>query len=142
MKTPTFLCAAALLITASVRSHAGFIVFEGAGANPAAITPTRDGFRAAVGGGSVAGANGSFGGLRREINWDGVPDPASDPYEFPAGTFIPRGVQFATPGTAFKVSANAGGAAPERFSNPDLQAFTPQKLFAPVGATVADVHFF
>ena len=44
------------------------VTFEAAGANAAAITATRDSFRAAVGGGTVAGANGSFGGLRREIN--------------------------------------------------------------------------
>ena len=55
-------------------SEAAFQTFEAEGANAAAITPTRDDFRTAVGGGSVAGANGSFGGLRREINWDGVPD--------------------------------------------------------------------
>src|SRR3954447_23374684 len=136
--------AAAVLAVAAVpaAAQADGIKLTAAGATPADITPARDQFRVDVGGGATAGANGSFGGLRREINWDGVPDPASDPNEFPAGTFIPRGVQFATPGTAFKVSANPGGAASERFGNPDLQAFTPQKLFAPVGATVTDVHFF
>jgi hypothetical protein len=51
-------------------SEAGFVTFEAAGADPAEIAPALDAFRAAVGGGSVAGANGSFGGLRREINWD------------------------------------------------------------------------
>src|SRR5262245_60010543 len=40
-------------------AHAGFLTFEAAGANAAAITPTRDAFRATVGGGTVAGANGS-----------------------------------------------------------------------------------
>ncbi|MES2316085.1 MAG: hypothetical protein V4631_01200 [Pseudomonadota bacterium] len=40
----------------------GFITIESAGINPAAITASRDAFRAAVGGGAVAGANGSFGG--------------------------------------------------------------------------------
>jgi hypothetical protein len=54
----------------SPAAFSGFTVFEAAGANPAAITPTRDAFRASVGGGTVAGANGSFGGLRREINWE------------------------------------------------------------------------
>jgi hypothetical protein len=44
------------------------IVFEAAGGTAAAITPMRDDFRTAIGGGTVAGANGSFGGVRREIN--------------------------------------------------------------------------
>jgi hypothetical protein len=34
----------------------------------AAITPARDAFPTTVGGGTLAGANGDFGGLRREIN--------------------------------------------------------------------------
>ena len=55
------------------QAFAGFIVFEGTGATPAAITPTRDAFRTAIGGGTTAGANGDVGGVRREINWDGVP---------------------------------------------------------------------
>ena len=57
---------AALLLAPS--AWATLLTFESAGADPAAITSTRDAFRTAVGGGTVAGANGSFGGLRREIN--------------------------------------------------------------------------
>src|SRR3954464_8652144 len=119
MKTPTILCAAALLIAARVPSHAGFTVFEAAGANPAAVTPSRDAVRAAVGGGTVAGANGSFGGLRREINWDGVPDIFSAPNNLPANFFNVNsrlGVVFSTPGTGFQVSASAG-IAPVQFGN-------------------------
>jgi hypothetical protein len=95
-----FAIMAALVLVAvgtTAPAQAGFISFEAAGANAAAITPTRDAFRAAVGGGSVAGANGSFGGLRREINWDGVPEGSSDPNLLPANFFnanSPRGVVF------------------------------------------------
>ncbi len=112
-------------------SRAGFTVFEASGANPAAITPTRDAFRTAVGGGTTAGANGSFGGARREINWDGVPDAFADSNSLPANFFnanSPRGVVFSTPGTGFLVSANAGGATPTLFGFPnDFQAFTAHR---------------
>jgi hypothetical protein len=127
-------------------ARADFIVFEANGANPAAITPARDAFRTAVGGGTVAGANGSFGGLRREINWDGVPETFSDPNLMPANFFnttSPRGAVFSTPGTGFLVSANAGGATPTLFGFPnDFQTFSPQKLFTAVNSNITDVTFF
>src|SRR5215813_11431372 len=96
--TVTLAVVAMVLTTDSC--DAAFLTFESEGANPAAITPTRDAFRAAVGGGTVAGANGSFGGLRREINWDGVPEALSDPNSLPANFFnttSPRGAVFSTP---------------------------------------------
>ena len=127
-------------------AFAGFTVFEAAGANPAAITPTRDAFRASVGGGTTAGANGSFGGLRREINWDGVPDMFSDPNALPANFFnvnSPRGVVFSTPGTGFLVSANAGAISPILFGFPnDFQVFSAQRLFSAVNSNITDVQFF
>jgi hypothetical protein len=137
---------ALMAVSAAAPVHAGFVVFEAAGANAAAITPTRDAFRAAVGGGTVAGANGSFGGLRREINWDGVPAAFSDPNPFPADFFnvnSPRGAVFSTPGTGFLVSANAGGSTPVLFGFPnDFQAFSPQKLFTAINSPITDVNFF
>jgi len=136
----------AILAAAAFYTQAGFTVFESAGANPAAITPTRDAFRVAVGGGAVPGANGSFGGLRREINWDGVPDALADPNNLP-GTFFnttsPRGAVFATPGTGFLVSANAGLATPVLFGfSTDFQTFSPQRLFTAVNSPITDVTFF
>jgi hypothetical protein len=127
-------------------SQAGFVTFEAAGADPAAITPTRDAFRAAVGGGSVAGPNGSFGGLRREINWDGVPDARADPNPFPANFFnvtSPRGVDLSTPGTGFLVSANSGLSTPTLFGfTNDFQTFSAQRLFTAVNSNITDVTFF
>lgn len=138
-----FLGIAASLFT-SVTS-ASFITFEAAG-DAAAITPTRDAFRAAVGGGSVAAANGSFGGLRREINWDGVPNTLADPNQLPSNFFntnSPRGVVFSTPGTGFLVSANSGGATPTLFGfASDFQAFSAERLFTAVNSNVTDVLFF
>lgn len=123
-----------------------FVTFEAVGANAAAITPTRDAFRTAIGGGDVAGANGSFGGVRREINWDGVPDARSDPNALPADFFnvtSPRGVVFSTPGTGFLVSANAGLATPTLFGFPsDFQTFSAQRLFTAVNSNITDVRFF
>jgi len=145
MRVLTMSAAIAASLFATV-AYADFIVFESAGANPAAITPTRDAFRAAVGGGAVAGANGDFGGLRREINWDGVPSTFSDPNGLPANFFnvnSPRGVVFSTPGTGFLVSANAGWATPILFGFPnDFQTFSPQKLFTAVNSNITDVDFF
>ena len=137
---------ATVLASTAWAGPVNFTTFESAGANPAAITATRDAFRLAVGGGSVAGANGSFGGLRREINWDGVPDARSDPNLLPADFFnvnSPRGAVFATPGTGFLVSANAGQATPTLFGFAnDFQTFSAQRLFTAVNSNVTDVSFF
>ena len=127
--------AAALVVT----------VFSSAG-DLAVVTATRDGFRAAIGGGTTAGANGSFGGVRREINWDGVPDDRADPNPLPADFFnvnSPRGVVFSTPGTGFMVSANAGVGVPIQFGFADqLETFSPQRLFTALNSPVTDVNFF
>jgi hypothetical protein len=136
------------MLTAGLTSQASasFITFESASPTVAGITPTRDAFRSALGGGAVAGANGDFGGLRREINWDGVPDLFSDPNLLPANFFnvnSPRGAVFSTPGTGFLVSANAGLATPPLFGFPnDFQTFSPQKLFTAVNSNTTDVNFF
>jgi len=124
-----------------------------AGVDAASITAARDAFRADLGGGTTAGANGSFGGLRREINWDGVPDvTASDPGRFPSNFFLARGAFFTTPGTGFLVSADDDTPAdldPDlvRFSSLNgtystaFAAFSPQRLFTPLDSRVTDVHF-
>lgn len=140
----------ALLMFASLfcasTSYGAFITYEAAGSTSTSISGVRDDFRAAVGGGTVAGANGSFGGLRREINWDGVPGVSADPNLLPADFFnvtSPRGAVFSTPGTGFLVSANAGSSSPVLFGFPlDFQTFSAQRLFTPVNSSVMDVHFF
>lgn len=135
--------AAALLATAAqaqtVRSGTG-----------AGATTARDAFRADLGGGTVAGAAGSFGGTRREINWDGVPDSFAAPNLLPGNFFntnSPRGVVFSTPGTGFQVSANAGVATPPLFGDlivgpSTFTAFSAQRLFTPLDSNVMDVSFF
>lgn len=135
-----------ILVFSASASYGAFITYEAAGSDPASIIGVRDAFRAAVGGGTVAGANGSFGGLRREINWDGVPDARADPNLLPADFFnvnSPRGVIFSTPGTGFLVSANAGSSSPVLFGFPnDFQTFSALRLFTSVNSNITDVSFF
>ena len=125
------------------------VVFSASGANSAAIQATVDVFRTTLGtlNPNVAG---SFGTGRREINWDGVPDTLSAPNNLPANFFnvnSPRGVTFATAGTGFQVSGNAG-VAPVRFDNINatysntFQTFSPQRLFTALGSNILDVNFF
>ena len=141
-----FSALAALLLASTAGAVPIVVTFEAAGSDAAAIMATRDGFRAAVGGGSVAAANGAFGGLRREINWDGVPDLRADPNALPANFFnvnSPRGAVFSTPGSGFLVSANAGSTTAPLFGfGNDLQAFSAQRLFTAINSNTTDVHFF
>ena len=136
-------------------AHAQLTVRSGIGSSAEAITGIRDQFRADLGGGTTAGAAGSFGGLRREINWDGVPAGFSAPNNLPANFFnvnSPRGAVFSG-GTGFMVSGNtadagAGQPAGANFGNlnaqyaTEFQTFSPQRLFTSLGSNVYDVTFF
>ena len=135
------LAATAALIPAAAQADG--VKRTASGAGPADITVAVNAFRADIGGDNNAGGPAAASG-RREINWDGVPDSNADPNPFPAGTFLGRGILFDTPGTGFKVSANAGNptATPVRFGNPEFQVFSAQKLFAPTGSNLYDSHFF
>src|SRR4030095_16267433 len=150
MKTKRLLVIIPLLLLIAAVTTARALVIEATGADATSITAARDAFRLVLGGGDVAGANGSFGGLRREINWDGVPDALSAPNNMPADFFnvnSPRGAVFSTPGTGFQVRANAG-IAPIQFDNIDptysqtFEPFSPQRLFTSLGSNVMDVNFF
>ncbi len=142
----TGVAVAMTLCSAAVPASAQTII-SGSGAT---TTTARDDFRTALGGGTIAGANGSFGGVRREINWDGVPDAFSAPNSMPADFFnvnSPRGVVFGTPGTGFEVSANAG-VAPVEFGNINaiytqtFATFSAQRLFTALDSNIVDVNFF
>jgi len=143
----------------SVTPAAATSITLGTAVDIAGITPARDAFRVSVGGGTTAGANGSFvdaTGARREINWDGVPAQFSAPNNLPANFFnvnSPRGAVFATPGTGFQVSgattdAGAGQPAAANFGNIDpsytttFAPFSAQRLFTALGSTITDVNFF
>jgi hypothetical protein len=131
--------------------RAGFLTFEDAGANPAAIQATVDAFRAPLGP-LNPNTGGSFASGRREINWDGVPDGSADPNPFPGDFFasvsLPgraRGAAFTTPGTGFLVSADSSNptATSTLFGFPaDLGTFSAERLFTPIGSTITDITFF
>jgi len=149
MKKTLVLVGFAVLLASSVQ--AAPITFAGSAVNAAGITTIRDDFRTAIGGGTVAGANGSFGGLRREINWDGVPTANSAPNLLPGNFFnvnSPRGAVLSAPGgTGVEVSANAADG-PIDFGNIDpsyaalFAPFSTQKLFTSIGSNITDVTFF
>jgi hypothetical protein len=128
----------------------GFTTFSASGSTPADILPTVNAYRSALGGGSIAGPNGSFSdatGARREINWDGVPATVAAPNNLPANFFnttSPRGVVFQTGGTGFMVSSSptdngAGQPAAANFGNINpsytttFQPFSSPRLFTPLG---------
>ncbi len=137
-------------------SSSGQVVRSASGASAADITAARDLFRTDLGGGTTAGANGSFGGVRREINWDGVPANFSAPNMLPATFFnvnSPRGVLFSTPGSGFEVSSattdnGVGQPAAANFGNIDpsysttFSSFSPQRLFTSLGSNITDISFF
>ena len=142
-----------LLLLPSVAT--GQVVRSGAGTTSvdAALLAARDAFRVDVGGGTTAAANGSFGGVRREINWDGVPASQATPNNLNANFFnttSPRGVLFSTPGTGFRVSSATSdpSAAPVNFGDINaaysatFQAFSPQRLFTAIGSNMLDVNFY
>src|SRR5947209_16797545 len=142
-------CAFLLLIPLFAHSQ---VIESAAGPTAASIIAARDAFRVDLGGGNASGANGSFGGVRREINWDGVPDAFSAPNNLPANFFnvnSPRGVIFSTPGTGFQVSANSVNptSTPIEFGNlngtypASFTTFSPQRLFTALGSNITDVVF-
>ena len=132
------------------------VVRQGSGANAAALQAIVDQFRTDLGGFNN-GVGGTFKSGRREINWDGVPDSASEPNNFPIDFFnvtSPRGVIFNAieneTGAAlnqFAVSSNNASGVPVRFGNinasyTDLfQTFSAQRLFTMRNTTIMEVNF-
>ncbi len=146
----------AVFVTAGIPCVAhGDALVRSATGDSTAVTAARDAFRTDIGGGTVAGSNGSFGGARREINWDGVPDTSAAPNSLAADFFnstSPRGVVFTTAGTGFQVSADAvntssepvefGGATGHAGYPAQFAPFTAERLFTSLGSNTLDVNFF
>ena len=144
-----------LLVGLPATSHSQ-LVRSASGPGTIDILAARDQFRMDLGGGTTAGANGSFGGVRREINWDATPAAFSAPNNLPANFFnsnSPRGAVFSTAGTGFQVSgastdAGAGQPAMANFGNINpsytttFATFSPERLFTSLGSNIYDVTFF
>jgi len=127
-------------------------VFQAAGPNIASIQGTITDFRAALGDPVNGNATEEKGSGRREINWDGgvPPSDVTTPPVNPFNTFLnTRGAQFTTPGIGLSQAPPSGG--PQGglvglFGNASyattFRAFSPLRLFTPVGSNITDTAFF
>lgn len=152
MKVSPMAFAVSLLATSLLTSRtadAAVTAFEAAGATAAAVQPTVDAFRAALGGANNGVGNPKPDG-RREINWDAVPAQFLDSLP-PAffNTNSARGLVMSTPGTRLKVSGDSGtpsflmkDVTAQGWGETEFATFSPQKLFAPIGSDVTDIVFF
>ena len=127
-------------------------VFQAAGPNSASIQGTVTAFRAALGDPNNGNTTQELNVGRREINWDGgVPpsDVTTAPVN-PFNTFLnTRGAQFTTPGLGLSQAPVSGG--PQNglvglFGNSTyataFRAFSPLRVFTPVGSNITDTVFF
>ena len=116
----------------------------GGDATPGSIQTAVDSFRSAVGNPNNGNAPGLSGG-RREINWDGGGATTAAVSGATLDAFLNnRGARFTTPGTGF---LQAPLNAPELLNiNPNygttFNAFSPLRIFTPLGSNVTDVRFF
>jgi hypothetical protein len=121
-------------------------VFQAAGNSTASIQSSVDQYRAALGAVNNANNPGQPSG-RREINWDGgSPTNATTTLTgTPLTTFLnTRGANITTRGSGF-VQAPPSGLA-NTFGNSSyatiFRAFSPLRLFSPIGSNVTEVEFF
>jgi hypothetical protein len=126
-------------------------VFQAAGPTAASIQSSVDAFRNALGNPNNGNAPGPLATGRREINWDGggANDTTTAPVT-PFDVFLnTRGNRTTTPGTGLSQAPPSGG--PQGglvglFNNATygtaFRAFSPLRLFTPVGSNVTNALFF
>jgi hypothetical protein len=108
------------------------------------ITATVDEFRALLGEPNNGATPGQQPDGRREINWDGAPPPLTNTDDFPGDVFntaSPRGAEFTTPGTGFRVSDNDFSDVNADYED-EFNDFSPDKTFMAVGSNEIDARFF
>jgi len=126
-------------------------VFQAAGPTAESIQGTVDAFRAALGNPNNGNAGPQQTG-HREINWDGG-DPTLMTTTAPVTPFNvflnTRGGQFTTPGMGLSQAPPSGGpqgGLEALFNNPTygttFSAFSPSRLFTPVGSNITEALFF
>jgi hypothetical protein len=138
-----------LAMTFGLPASHGATLFTDTGVAPADIQGTVDAFRAALGNPNNGNAPGPLTSGRREINWDGGGSDATATNAGALNAFRnTRGAQFLTPGTGFvqaPASGGANGGLATLFANPSyatsFQAFSPVRLFAPLGSNVTEAVF-
>src|SRR6476659_5386415 len=135
------------LVLHPAAAAAGPIVTMAAGADATAIQGTVDAYRAALGNVNNGNNPGPLASGRREINWDGGNPAIMDttPPVNPFNVFLnTRGTRFTTPGMGLSQAAPVG--LETLFANPNygeiFKAFSPSRLFTPVGSNVTDAFFF
>ena len=126
-----------------VNQHQDAIVFKAAGNIDLAVKQFRDLL------GDLNSKPGANGG-RREINWDGVPAMFTNNGLFPGDFFaasdptLPdgrkRGLFYTTPGIGFSVS-NDDFEFINRTYKAQFEAFSPEKIFTPLGSNIVDNFF-
>lgn len=100
-------------------------------------------FRASLGGSLNPPAPGEQATGRREINWDAVAGALLNVDTFPGDFFnrvSPRGLTFTTEGTGFRVSDNALADLNPAYAS-QFAAFSPPKIFVPVGSRAMAMRF-
>ena len=130
------------------------LVFQAAGPTAASIQGTVGAFRAALGEPNNGNAVGPLMAGRREINWDGggnndttSPFPPVTPFDVFLNS---RGARFTTPGIGLTqappTGPEPGGGLAGVFNNPTyatiFAAFSPLRLFTPVGSNITEGLFF
>jgi hypothetical protein len=137
------------LVGLPTTQYADVLVRSGTGSTAADVQGKVDSFLYDLGGGaSLYGLAGST--TVRSLNLDAVPSSFSSPNYLPVDYYSiasPQGVTFSTPGQGIQVSASSSSGMPVRFGNlnptypSSFQTYQSERLLAPVGSTVIDIHF-
>jgi hypothetical protein len=108
------------------------------------ITADVAAFRTLLGDPSNGGTAGEQPAGRREISWDGAgANPFDNRNDFPAAFFntnVKSGAVFTTPGTGFRNDSTKFAEVDAAYAN-EFSAFSPTKIFSPIGSNLMDVDF-